>query len=229
MQKSYSLPADWNEALFEELKKPYVAKLRAFLDQEKERGITVFPPDQLLFSALSTTPLSKVKVVIVGQDPYHGSGQAHGLSFSVLKGVRPPPSLQNIFKELKSDLEIDSPSHGCLDSWAEQGVLLLNATLSVQEGKPLSHAKKGWEEFTDAIIDIVASTQPHVVFLLWGKYAQEKCERIDSLKSPRHLILKAPHPSPFSAHSGFLGCHHFSKTNAFLAEHGLASINWKMS
>lgn len=223
------LPNNWQIALNEELKKSYLAELKAFLAEEKAAGFTIYPPSANIFSALFKTDLSTVKAVIVGQDPYHGPGQAHGLSFSVLNGVTTPPSLKNIYKELQSDLGIPPANHGCLEKWAEQGVLLLNATLTVREGKPNSHAKKGWEQLTDAILDIVAKTQPHVVFLLWGKYAQEKCERIASIHSEKHLILKAPHPSPFSAHSGFLGCKHFSKTNAFLEKNGLSPIDWRLS
>ncbi len=226
---TYLLPSSWQIKLNEELQKPYMISLKAFLAQERASGLKIFPPEENMFSALLKTSLDNVKVVIVGQDPYHGNGQAHGLSFSVMKGVSQPPSLQNIFKEMKSDLGIDPPKHGCLDDWATQGVLLLNATLTVREGQPLSHAKRGWEQFTDALIDLVAKSRPHVVFILWGKYAAEKCERIESLRSGNHLILKAAHPSPFSAHSGFFGCKHFSKTNEFLVKNGIEPINWKLN
>ncbi len=222
------LPTSWKTALNEELQKPYLVSLKSFLAEEKAAGAKVYPTTANIFSALTKTDLSSVKAVIVGQDPYHGEGQAHGLSFSVVHGVATPPSLKNIYKELESDLGIAPPKHGCLEKWAEQGVLLLNATLTVREGQPNSHAKRGWEQFTDAILDAVAKSQPHVVFLLWGKYAQEKCERIQSIHSDRHLILKAAHPSPFSAHSGFLGCKHFSKTNEFLKKNGLSPIDWKL-
>jgi len=165
---------------------------------------------------------------LMGQDPYHGPGQAHGLSFSVQKGLAMPPSLQNIFKELADDLKLPIPSSGCLEGWAKQGVLLLNATLTVRAGEPLSHHKKGWEEFTDAIIEKIATRKKHVVFMLWGKNAQEKCERFSHLLHENHLVLMAAHPSPYSANKGFMGCHHFSKANAYLAEHGLDPIRWEV-
>lgn len=224
----FDLPPSWAMRLTSELTKPYVAELKAFLEQEKWAGRTVFPTENLIFNALKLTPFDKVRVVIVGQDPYHGPGQAHGLSFSVPQGVSIPPSLQNIYKELFQDLGIKPPSHGCLVSWAEQGVLLLNATLTVRAGEPLSHHKKGWEEFTDAIIEAIAKERKNVVFLLWGKNAQEKCFRFSSLLTKSHLVLTAPHPSPYSAHNGFLGCKHFSKTNAYLHSHGLPTINWEI-
>jgi uracil-DNA glycosylase len=193
---------------------------------EQWAGHTVFPPEHQIFQALKLTPFDKVRVVIVGQDPYHGVGQAHGLSFSVQKGVPIPPSLQNIYKELQADLGIPPASHGCLAEWAQQGVLLLNATLTVRAGEPLSHHKRGWEEFTDAVIKAVAEHHPHVVFMLWGKNAQEKCQKF---VHGSHLVLTAPHPSPFSAHNGFFGCRHFSKTNSYLQQHSLPPIQWALS
>jgi uracil-DNA glycosylase len=222
----FDIPQSWAVPLKEESHKPYFIQLRAFLEQEKLAGRTVFPPEDQIFQAMKLTPFDKVRVVIVGQDPYHGLGQAHGLSFSVRPGVAIPPSLQNIYKELSQDLGIQPASHGCLISWAQQGVLLLNATLTVRAGEPLSHHKKGWEEFSDAIIEVIAKQRQHVVFLLWGKNAQEKCQKVSSLLRAAHLVLFAPHPSPFSAHNGFLGCRHFSKTNDYLQSCGLPPINW---
>ena len=224
----FDLPLSWAAPLSQELQKPYVVQLKAFLEQEKWAGHTIFPPDDQIFQALKLTPFDKVRVVIVGQDPYHGLGQAHGLSFSVKPGVAIPPSLQNIYKELSQDLGIPPAPHGCLVSWAQQGVLLLNATLTVRAGEPLSHHKKGWEEFTDAIIEAIAQHQQHVVFLLWGKNAQEKCQKFSSALHASHLVLTAAHPSPFSAHNGFLGCRHFSKTNDYLKAHDLPPINWAL-
>jgi uracil-DNA glycosylase len=224
----FDIPPSWALPLAEELRKPYLIQLKSFLEQEKWAGHTVFPPEDQIFQALKLTPFDMVRVVIVGQDPYHGLGQAHGLSFSVRPGVSIPPSLQNIYKELNEDLGIKPASHGCLVSWAQQGVLLLNATLTVRAGEPLSHHKKGWEEFTDAIIETIARHRQHVVFLLWGKNAQEKCQKAASLLQTSHLVLTAAHPSPFSANNGFLGCRHFSKTNAYLQSHGLAPINWEL-
>ena len=225
---SFDIPQSWAAPLSKELCKPYFSQLKAFLEQEKWAGHTVFPSEDQVFQALKLTPFDKVRVVIVGQDPYHGLGQAHGLSFSVKPGVAIPPSLQNIYKELFQDLGIQPASNGCLVSWAQQGVLLLNATLTVRAGEPLSHHKKGWEEFTDAIIEAIAQQRQHVVFLLWGKNAQEKCQKVSSLLNASHLVLTAAHPSPFSAHNGFLGCCHFSKTNAYLQSHGFPPITWEL-
>lgn len=224
----FDLPSTWASLLKEELKKPYLVRLKAFLVQERLAGHIVYPAETNIFRALELTPFDKVKVVLVGQDPYHGPRQAHGLSFSVPKGVPAPPSLQNIFKEILSDVGIPIPSSGCLESWAKQGVLLLNATLTVREGEPLSHHKKGWEEFTDAIIERIASQKKHVVFILWGKNAQEKCDRFSSLLQANHLVLTAAHPSPYSANKGFLGCKHFSKTNEYLVAHGKEPIQWTL-
>jgi uracil-DNA glycosylase len=224
----FSIPPSWANALGHELQKPYLVRLKAFLEQERWAGNTVYPPEDQIFHALALTPFDAVRVVLVGQDPYHGPGQAHGLSFSVRPGVAIPPSLQNIYKELQSDLGIPPASHGCLTSWAQQGVLLLNATLTVRAGEPLSHHKKGWEEFTDSIIEAVARNHQHIVFILWGKNAQEKCQKFSDLLKDSHLVLTAAHPSPYSAHSGFFGCRHFSKTNDYLAQHSLPPIDWAL-
>jgi len=223
----FDLPPSWSTQLSEELHEPYLLHLRAFLEEERHTGRQVFPPRDQIFQALQMTSFEDVRVVIVGQDPYHGPGQAHGLSFSVQPGVTIPPSLENIYKEIKEDLKIPPPTHGCLTSWAEQGVLLLNATLTVRAGEPLSHHNRGWERFTDTIIQRIAQEKENVVFLLWGKNAQEKCIKFADLFA-NHLVLKAAHPSPFSAHNGFFGCHHFSKTNAYLQEHGFEPIDWQV-
>jgi len=222
-----TIEKSWHEVLQEELKKPYISELKAFLEKEKKAGFTIYPEEDFVFNALSKTPFDKVKVVIMGQDPYHGAGQAHGLSFSVRKGVTPPPSLKNIFKEIQADLNISFFSHGCLESWAEQGVLLLNATLTVRAKEPRSHYGKGWERFTDAIIAALCQREDPIVFLLWGKSALEKCSTILHQTKHPHLILTAAHPSPYSA-SGFLGCSHFSKANEFLAKSGKSPISWRV-
>lgn len=221
------LEPSWQNALKEEFQKPYMAALKEFIAQERSGSSSIFPPALAVFNAFSLTPIDKVKVVIMGQDPYHGPGQAHGLSFSVPEGIAIPPSLQNIFKELRSDLGIEPPKHGCLTAWAKQGVLLLNATLTVRQALPMSHHGRGWEEFTDAVIRILCKRSDPLVFLLWGKSAEKKCQHLISNNSP-HLILKAPHPSPFSAHTGFLGCRHFSKTNEFLVMAGKTPIDWNL-
>jgi uracil-DNA glycosylase len=215
----------WLERLRGEFDQPYMADLKRFLCAEKEQGKHIFPKGCDWFKALDLTPPDTVKVVILGQDPYHGLGQAHGLCFSVPNGVDPPPSLRNIYKELESDLGIARPSHGFLEHWARQGVLLLNSVLTVEMGQAASHRDKGWERFTDAIIREVNALDHPVVFMLWGSYAQKKAAFVDS---SRHLVLKAPHPSPLSAHSGFFGCKHFSKANAFLESKGLAPIDWAL-
>ncbi|WP_229710262.1 uracil-DNA glycosylase [Halopseudomonas pertucinogena] len=220
------LAEDWKQALGDEFDQPYMQQLRAFLLEEKAAGKVIFPPGPLIFNALNSTPLSKVKVVIIGQDPYHGPGQAHGLCFSVQPGVRPPPSLQNIYKEIHRDLGYPIPSHGCLQSWAEQGVLLLNAVLTVTQGQAGAHANRGWERFTSRIIEILNSECEHLVFMLWGSYAQKKGQHIDT---SRHCVLKSVHPSPLSAHRGFIGCGHFSAANAYLMENGREPINWQLS
>lgn len=215
----------WTLALAGEKESPHFRAIMHFLDQQQQQGIRVFPPRERLFAALKATPLEHVSVVILGQDPYHGPGQANGLCFSVNPGVALPPSLQNIFKELRADLGVPMPNHGDLSHWAEQGVLLLNTVLSVTAGLPQSHQGKGWEPFTDRIIREVNSRCPHAVFLLWGKPAQSKLGMIDS---KRHTVLTAPHPSPLSAHRGFFGCKHFSRCNAALAEHGQRTIDWAL-
>lgn len=227
---TFELEASWQKILREELHSPYLAELAAFIEAERAGSVPVYPPEELVFNAFSKTPFKDVKVVILGQDPYHGPGQAMGLSFSVPRGVAFPPSLKNIFKELKTDIGIESPTHGCLSEWAEQGVLMLNAMLTVRQSSPLSHQKKGWERFTDAVIKKLFERETPVVFLLWGKYAQDKCIHLSQgSDQQRHLLLKAPHPSPFSAHQGFLGCRHFSKANDFLIEHGIKPIDWKIN
>ncbi|MBD2840236.1 uracil-DNA glycosylase [Pseudomonas sp. JM0905a] len=219
------LEESWKEALRDEFEKPYMKALGDFLRQEKAAGKVIFPPGPLIFNALNSTPLEKVKVVIIGQDPYHGPGQAHGLCFSVQPGVPAPPSLQNIYKELKRDLNIDIPSHGYLQSWAEQGVLLLNTSLTVEQARAGSHAGAGWQPFTDKVIEAVSQNRPHLVFLLWGSHAQSKERLIDPTK---HLILKSAHPSPLSAYRGFLGNGHFSRCNKFLVQHELEPIDWSL-
>lgn len=214
----------WQTELAAEKDKPYFKDLLEFVKSERcEKKI--YPPQCDIFNALKYTPLEKVKVVIIGQDPYHGPNQAHGLCFSVLPNVPPPPSLKNIFLELKQDLGLEIPKNGCLIKWAEQGVLLLNAVLSVEASKPGSHANKGWEKFTDKVIQVINDKKTGVVFLLWGAYAQKKCEQIDPTK---HHILKAAHPSPFSVR-GFLNCKHFSKTNDILRRQGQEPIDWNLS
>ncbi|AOE86877.1 uracil-DNA glycosylase [Pseudomonas sp. TCU-HL1] len=219
------LDASWKEALRDEFEKPYMKALGDFLRQEKAAGKVIFPPGPLIFNALNTTPLDQVKVVVIGQDPYHGPGQAHGLCFSVQPGVPTPPSLQNIYKELKRDLNIEIPSHGYLQSWAEQGVLLLNTSLTVEQSRAGSHAGAGWQPFTDKVIEVVSQQRSGLVFLLWGSHAQSKERLIDPTK---HLILKSAHPSPLSAYRGFLGNGHFSRCNKFLAQHGLQPIDWRL-
>jgi uracil-DNA glycosylase len=219
------LEPGWKEALREEFDKPYMAQLSEFLRNEKNNGKVIYPPGPLIFNALNSTPLERVKVVIIGQDPYHGPGQAHGLCFSVQPGVPAPPSLQNIFKELKRDLNIDIPAHGCLQSWAEQGVLLLNTSLTVEQASAGSHADKGWQPFTDKVIEAVSARPGHLVFLLWGAHAQGKQKLIDAT---RHLVLKSAHPSPLSAYRGFLGNGHFSRANKYLEQCGLTPIDWRL-
>ena len=220
---SIKLEQNWLDIIGGEFDQPYMKKLKDFLQQEKAAGRIVYPKGTEIFNALNTTPFDKVKVVIIGQDPYHGEGQAHGLSFSVPKGVPPPPSLMNIYKEIEAEYGVKMPRTGDLTSWAEQGVLLLNATLTVQHATAGSHQKKGWEEFTDAIIRAVNEKREHIVFLLWGSYAQKKGALIDRKK---HFVLEAPHPSPLSAHRGFLGCGHFKKANEYLVKQGLTPIEW---
>ncbi len=225
MTVPFKLPESWITHLSDDLSSPQMQALRAFLAAEKAAGKQIFPKEADWFRALELTPLDKVRIVILGQDPYHGEGQAHGLCFSVQPGVRPPPSLVNIYKELESDLAAPRPQHGFLESWAKQGVLLLNSVLTVEMGQAASHQRKGWEGFTDAIIRTVNAKAEPVVFLLWGAYAQKKAAFVDGT---RHLVLKAAHPSPLSAHNGFLGCRHFSKANAFLSAKGQAPIDWSL-
>lgn len=225
----FELEPSWIHALGDEVQQPYIAQLAAFVERERNGKTPVYPPRELTFNAFSKTPFDKVKVLIIGQDPYHGAGQAHGLSFSVPQGIPQPPSLQNIFKELNTDLGIEKPSHGCLTNWAEQGVMLLNAILTVRHGEALSHQGKGWERFTDAVVKTLFERKDSVVFVLWGKSAQEKCRFFNDLHQyKRHTVLTAPHPSPFSAHTGFLGCRHFSKINEILSSQGKTAINWRI-
>jgi uracil-DNA glycosylase len=223
--KKTRLESSWALALNSEFEKDYMKNLSQFLRAEKAKGKTIYPKAKEFFAALDYTPLKDVKVVILGQDPYHGEGQAHGLSFSVRPHVVIPPSLKNIYKELIRDLKIPTPDHGCLVSWAKQGVLLLNATLSVEASQAGSHQKKGWEEFTDNIIRKLSAERKNLVYLLWGSYAQKK---MDFLDNKNNLILTAPHPSPLSAHRGFLGCNHFSKANEYLAQTGHNPIDWSL-
>lgn len=214
----------WKQALADEFAKPYFAGIKQFILQQKQAGKTVYPPGALVFNAFNLTPYNQVKVVILGQDPYHGPGQAHGLCFSVPMGIKPPPSLVNIFKEIKSDLGINPPNHGNLEKWAQQGVLLLNAALTVNAGEANSHAVSGWHTFTDAVIKKLSDDKQGIVFILWGRFAQEKAALIDTTK---HFVLKAAHPSPFSAHL-FQGNKHFSKTNELLIQQGKQPINWQL-
>lgn len=216
----------WQSVLGEEKQKPYFQTILNHVKSERVKGKKIYPPQQDIFNALKFTPYEAVKVVIIGQDPYHNPNQAHGLSFSVRKGIPAPPSLQNIFKEISDDLNIPAPNHGCLEGWAKQGVLLLNAVLTVEENKPQSHAKIGWQQFTDKVIHSLNDHPESIVFLLWGSYAQQKEALINTDK---HYVLKAPHPSPLSAHRGFLGCKHFSKANELLEKMGRPPINWDLS
>ncbi|ENW87721.1 uracil-DNA glycosylase [Acinetobacter pseudolwoffii] len=220
------LDESWKYGLSEFLLSAKMDELKAFLIEEKKADKTIYPPNHLIFNALNTTPLDRVKVVILGQDPYHGPNQAHGLSFSVQKGVALPPSLRNIFHELHADVGVERPKHGDLTHWAEQGVLLLNAVLTVEAGQPTSHQKRGWEEFTDHVIDVLNEQREHIVFILWGAYAQRKGQRINQDK---HLVLKAAHPSPLAANrGGFFGCKVFSKSNNYLKQHGIEPIDWQL-
>ncbi|HSM99472.1 MAG TPA: uracil-DNA glycosylase [Rudaea sp.] len=219
------LEASWKARVGRYFDRPDMQALSEFLRAELRSGKAIYPSPKRIFAALDATSFDAVKVVILGQDPYHGPGQAHGLCFSVLPGVPVPPSLENIFKEIERDLRIPRPDHGCLIPWARQGVLLLNAVLTVERGLAGSHQGKGWEGFTDAIVDHLNRERENLVFLLWGSYAQAKGRLIDT---HRHLVLKAPHPSPLSAHRGFIGCGHFSRANAWLREHGLEEIDWRL-
>jgi uracil-DNA glycosylase len=219
------LEPSWKARVGHVFDTPPMLALREFLLAEKRAGKVIYPPGPQIFAALDSTPFDAVKVVILGQDPYHGPGQAHGLCFSVRPGVPPPPSLMNIFAELKRDLSVEPPDHGCLLPWARQGVLLLNAVLTVERGRAGSHQGQGWEVFTDAIVDALNRERQGLVFLLWGSPAQAKGSRVDT---QRHLVLKAPHPSPLSAHRGFFGCAHFSRANEYLPRHDRAPIDWRL-
>lgn len=219
------LEPSWKKQLSSEFEQDYMQALREFLLKQKQEGKEIFPPGDEYFNAFNYTPFDQVKVVILGQDPYHGPGQAHGLCFSVPEGVRPPPSLKNIFKEINRDLGLPIPTNGCLTSWAQQGVLLLNSVLTVEQGKAGAHQKKGWERFTDSVIQRINEHQQGVVFLLWGSYAHKKGQFIDEAK---HRVLRSVHPSPLSAHRGFLGCGHFSETNQYLQSLGKAPIDWAL-
>ena len=223
--RNIDLESSWLELLAGEFEQPYMQQLRTFLEQEKAAGKRIFPKGNEFFEAFRQTPLPQVKVVILGQDPYHGEGQAHGLCFSVRAGVAVPPSLQNIYKEMNAELGFPIPAHGYLGSWAEQGVLLLNSVLSVESGRAASHQGKGWELFTDRVIEVVNAQRVGVVFLLWGGYAQRKGQKIDAA---RHCVLKAPHPSPLSAHRGFFGCGHFVAANEYLANQGSVPVDWRI-
>jgi uracil-DNA glycosylase len=219
------LEPSWKSRVGDYLQRDDMRALAGFLRERQRNGARIFPPGPRIFAALEATPFDQVKVVILGQDPYHGFGQAHGLCFSVQHGTAVPPSLENIYKELQRDLGIPRPGHGCLQHWAGQGVLLLNAVLTVEEGQAGAHAGKGWEGFTDAIVDALNREREHLVFMLWGSYAQKKGAVIDPR---RHRVLKAPHPSPLSAHRGFIGCGHFSAANDYLVHHGQAPIDWSL-
>jgi uracil-DNA glycosylase len=217
------IESEWKQVLSDEFSKPYFIQIAHYLKTEKAQKKIIYPPGNFIFNAFDKTPFSKIKVVILGQDPYHGAGQAHGLSFSVQDGIALPPSLQNIFKELQSDTGIPISPVGNLTKWANQGVFLLNASLSVRASEPMSHAKIGWAEFTDAVIKAISQHKKGIIFLLWGKFAQEKQYLLDASKN---FILKAAHPSPLSAHNGFFGCRHFSKTNELLIKQGIHPIDW---
>lgn len=223
-ESNIKIEDSWKMVLNEEFNKPYFQNLTQFIKEEKANK-TIYPPGSLIFNAFNSTPFDKVKVVILGQDPYHGTGQAHGLCFSVQKGIKPPPSLVNIYKELHSDMGMPIPSHGYLQDWANQGVFLLNAILTVEANKAASHQNKGWEIFTDSVIEKLSSQRENLVFMLWGNYAKNKINLIDTNK---HLVLTAAHPSPFSAYNGFFGCKHFSKANQYLIENGQAPVDWRI-
>lgn len=223
---NFEIPSGWKKQLEKELQQAYFGQLKDFLAKEKQAGKIIYPPEPLIFHAFEVTPFDQVKAVILGQDPYHGPGQAMGLSFSVPDGVTIPPSLRNIFRELHADVGVPLPQSGNLEPWASQGVLLLNAALTVEAGKPNSHAKAGWHRFTDAVIKEISDKKKAVVFMLWGKFAQGKEALIDT---KQHLVLKAAHPSPFSVDHGFFGCRHFSKTNEFLKQHNLRPIDWNLT
>lgn len=220
------LEKSWSAHLGDEFKKTYMQELQTFLKSEEKAGKTIFPDHEHILEAFRLTPFDHVKVVILGQDPYHGAGQAHGLAFSVRPGVKPPPSLVNIFKELSSDLNLKIPESGCLESWAREGVLLLNTVLTVEEGKAGSHHNKGWEKFTDKVIEVLNHEKKHLVFILWGSPAQKKAAKVDTSK---HHVLKCVHPSPLSVYRGFHGSKPFSQTNAYLKQMGMKEINWSLT
>jgi uracil-DNA glycosylase len=223
-----AIPESWRAVLEPVLAVPQAQQLGHFLNAEEASGKRIYPPRGTRLAALALTPLDAVKVVILGQDPYHGAGQAHGLSFSVQNGVRVPPSLKNIYKELHTDLGLPLPDHGNLTRWAQQGVLLLNNALTVEDARPASHKGKGWEAITDAVVAAVAAKAQPCVFMLWGNHARKKAERVADLAHSRHLVLTAPHPSPLSAHTGWFGCRHFSQANAFLQANGRGAIDWRV-
>lgn len=223
--RKIQLEASWKERLGPEFGQPYMQELRQFLLERKRAGAVIYPPGGKIFNALDSTPFDKVRVVVLGQDPYHGPGQAHGLCFSVRLGVPTPPSLVNIFREIENDLDIHSPDHGCLQPWADQGVLLLNAVLTVERGRAGAHQGQGWERFTDQVVRLLNAERDGVVFMLWGSYALKKGAVIDR---GRHQVLTAPHPSPLSAHRGFFGCRHFSQANDYLESRGLPAIEWAL-
>jgi uracil-DNA glycosylase len=219
------IETSWKELLHDEFRKDYFKRIPEHLKIEKAQGKIIYPPGSQIFNAFNTTPFPDVKVVILGQDPYHGARQAHGLCFSVQRGTPVPPSLVNILKELNEDIGVPLPRHGDLSGWAQRGVFLLNASLTVRAGEPMSHAQIGWSAFTDTVIRLISEKKDHVVFMLWGKFAQEKRKLIDENK---HLVLRSAHPSPLSAFNGFFGCRHFSKANEFLMQHGIDPIDWRL-
>ena len=219
------LEDSWKQRLGPEFEQPYMRQLKQFLQQRKSAGARIYPPGSLIFNALDSTPFESVRAVVLGQDPYHGPGQAHGLCFSVQPGVPTPPSLKNIYQAMQRDLGTQPASHGCLQAWAERGVLLLNAVLTVEAGQAGSHQGKGWERFTDRIVELLNQERDHLVFMLWGSAAQRKGAVVDE---SRHLVLRAPHPSPLSAHRGFFGCKHFSRANQYLEQHGLEPVDWSL-
>lgn len=225
-KNAIQLPKDWLAVVGEEFDRPYMVELREYLQQENFSKHVVYPKDADIFNALNTTPFKNIRVVIIGQDPYHGPNQAHGLAFSVRKGVPLPPSLLNIYKEIKQEFGTEIPRHGDLTHWARQGVLLINATLTVRQASAGSHQGKGWEKFTDTVICEINDRLTNVVFMLWGAYAKKKGEFINRKK---HLVLTAPHPSPLSAHRGFMGCGHFLKANEYLSKHGYSPIDWEIA
>lgn len=224
-EMNVKIEESWKDVLEDEFKKPYFRQITEHIKTERAQGKTIYPPGPLIFNAFEHTPIANVKLVVLGQDPYHGPGQAMGLSFSVPKGIAAPPSLVNIFKELNDDVGVSIPKHGDLTKWADQGVMLLNASLTVRASEPMSHSKIGWHIFTNCVISKISEMKENVVFLLWGKFAQEKTELIDTKK---HHVLKAAHPSPLSANNGFFGCKHFSKTNTYLMKQGIDPIDWAL-